>query len=253
MARSGSSPSAVAALAVAVRSASRALVAPASAKRTGGADPSERRRADERRRRRGRRPRRGDRGGAEPAGHQAPVPRQPQGRGRRHQVNLKTAPGVTLTPGDAARGRPRDLEDGLLRGRRRSRCDARPRRPGRRHLRRSRRSRRSARSTSPATTRSALDKINEVLDLKKEQILDLAKVKKNVEKINDLYVEKGFYLAEVTTRSSASTRPRSTSGSTSTRTPRSRCGGSTSSATRPSPTTSCARDRTQRGRACCRS
>ncbi len=43
----------------------------------------------------------------------------------------------------------------------------------------------------------ALTKINEVLDIKKDQILDLAKLKKNVEKIKDLYVEKGFYMAEV--------------------------------------------------------
>ena len=43
-----------------------------------------------------------------------------------------------------------------------------------------------------------LSKINEVLDIKKEQILDLAKLKKNQEKIKDLYVEKGFYMAEVT-------------------------------------------------------
>jgi outer membrane protein insertion porin family len=42
-----------------------------------------------------------------------------------------------------------------------------------------------------------LTKINEVLDIKKEQILDLAKIKKNVEKIRELYVEKGFYMAEV--------------------------------------------------------
>ena len=42
-----------------------------------------------------------------------------------------------------------------------------------------------------------IDKINEVLDLKKETILDPAKVKRNVEKIRDLYVEKGFYLADV--------------------------------------------------------
>ncbi len=44
----------------------------------------------------------------------------------------------------------------------------------------------------------ALSKINEILDIKREQILDLAKLKKNVEKIKDLYVEKGFYMAEVT-------------------------------------------------------
>jgi len=43
----------------------------------------------------------------------------------------------------------------------------------------------------------SLSKINEVLDLKKEQVLDLAKLKKNIQKIKQLYVEKGFYMAEV--------------------------------------------------------
>ena len=43
-----------------------------------------------------------------------------------------------------------------------------------------------------------LDKINEVLDLKKDTIYDPAKVKRNAEKIHDLYVEKGYYLARVT-------------------------------------------------------
>jgi outer membrane protein insertion porin family len=42
-----------------------------------------------------------------------------------------------------------------------------------------------------------LTKINEVLDIKKEQILDPAKIKKNVEKIRELYVQRGFYMAEV--------------------------------------------------------
>jgi outer membrane protein insertion porin family len=42
-----------------------------------------------------------------------------------------------------------------------------------------------------------LTKINEVLDIKKEQVLDLAKIKKNVEKIRDLYLQRGFYMAEV--------------------------------------------------------
>lgn len=42
-----------------------------------------------------------------------------------------------------------------------------------------------------------LDKINEVLDIKKDTIVDPSKVKRNVEKIKDLYVEKGYYLAEV--------------------------------------------------------
>ncbi len=43
----------------------------------------------------------------------------------------------------------------------------------------------------------SLSKINEVLDIKKDQILDLSKIKKNVEKIKDAYTEKGFYMAEV--------------------------------------------------------
>ncbi|PID38326.1 MAG: outer membrane protein assembly factor BamA [Deltaproteobacteria bacterium] len=42
-----------------------------------------------------------------------------------------------------------------------------------------------------------LDKINEVLDLRRNAILDISQVKRNVEKIRDLYTEKGFYLAEV--------------------------------------------------------
>ena len=45
-----------------------------------------------------------------------------------------------------------------------------------------------------------LDKINEVLDLKKDAILDVAQVKRNLEKIRDLYIEKGFYLADVSYR-----------------------------------------------------
>ena len=42
-----------------------------------------------------------------------------------------------------------------------------------------------------------LSKINEVLDIKKEQILDLAKIKKNVEKIRELYLQRGYYMADV--------------------------------------------------------
>lgn len=42
-----------------------------------------------------------------------------------------------------------------------------------------------------------LDKINEVLDLKRNAILDISQVKRNLQKIKDLYIEKGFYLAEV--------------------------------------------------------
>lgn len=42
-----------------------------------------------------------------------------------------------------------------------------------------------------------LDKINEVLDLKRDSILDVTKIKKNVEKVRELYVGKGYYLATV--------------------------------------------------------
>ncbi len=42
-----------------------------------------------------------------------------------------------------------------------------------------------------------LSKINEVLDLELDSIVDISKVKKNREKISDLYVQKGFYLATV--------------------------------------------------------
>ncbi len=42
-----------------------------------------------------------------------------------------------------------------------------------------------------------LDKINEVLDIKRDSILNVAKVKQNRQKIHDLYVEKGYYLASI--------------------------------------------------------
>jgi outer membrane protein insertion porin family len=42
-----------------------------------------------------------------------------------------------------------------------------------------------------------LDKINEVIDLELDTIVDISKVKKNRDKIADQYVQKGFYLATV--------------------------------------------------------
>jgi outer membrane protein insertion porin family len=42
-----------------------------------------------------------------------------------------------------------------------------------------------------------LSKINEVIDLELDTIIDIAKIKKNREKIADQYVQKGFYLATV--------------------------------------------------------
>jgi outer membrane protein insertion porin family len=42
-----------------------------------------------------------------------------------------------------------------------------------------------------------LEKINEVIDLELDTIVDIAKVKKNREKVADQYVQKGFYLATV--------------------------------------------------------
>lgn len=43
-----------------------------------------------------------------------------------------------------------------------------------------------------------LDKIKEVVDIQPLSVLDIGKIKKNAEKIHNLYVEKGFYLADVT-------------------------------------------------------
>lgn len=43
-----------------------------------------------------------------------------------------------------------------------------------------------------------LDDINEQLDLKLNQILDVGAVRDNVEKVKQLYVQKGFFLADVT-------------------------------------------------------
>ena len=42
-----------------------------------------------------------------------------------------------------------------------------------------------------------LSKINEVIDLEVDAIVDVSKVEKNRQKILDLYIEKGFYLATV--------------------------------------------------------
>ncbi len=42
-----------------------------------------------------------------------------------------------------------------------------------------------------------LEKINDVLDLKRDGILNITKIKANRTKINDLYVEEGYYLASV--------------------------------------------------------
>ena len=45
--------------------------------------------------------------------------------------------------------------------------------------------------------RVKLDDINEVLDLEKNEVLDLGKVAANVDKVRNLYAEQGFFLAEV--------------------------------------------------------
>jgi outer membrane protein insertion porin family len=42
-----------------------------------------------------------------------------------------------------------------------------------------------------------LDKLNEVIDLELDAIVDIGKIKKNREKIAEVYVQKGFYLATV--------------------------------------------------------
>jgi outer membrane protein insertion porin family len=43
----------------------------------------------------------------------------------------------------------------------------------------------------------SLDKINEVVDLDRDEVLDIAKVKANRDKIADLYIDEGYYLATV--------------------------------------------------------
>ncbi|HVV84895.1 MAG TPA: outer membrane protein assembly factor BamA [Kofleriaceae bacterium] len=43
----------------------------------------------------------------------------------------------------------------------------------------------------------SLDKINEVVDLDRDEVLDIGKVKQNRDKIADLYVDQGYYLATV--------------------------------------------------------
>ncbi len=43
-------------------------------------------------------------------------------------------------------------------------------------------------------------KIEEVIDIKSNSVLSVPKIKKNVEKIHDLYVEKGYFLADVSYR-----------------------------------------------------
>jgi outer membrane protein insertion porin family len=42
------------------------------------------------------------------------------------------------------------------------------------------------------------DKIKEVVDIKPLSVLDLAKIRKNADKIRELYIEKGYFLADVT-------------------------------------------------------
>ncbi|HUT99853.1 MAG TPA: outer membrane protein assembly factor BamA [Myxococcota bacterium] len=42
-----------------------------------------------------------------------------------------------------------------------------------------------------------LDKIKEVVDIQPLSVLDVAKIKKNAQKIKELYVEKGFFMADV--------------------------------------------------------
>ncbi|MBW1870550.1 MAG: outer membrane protein assembly factor BamA [Deltaproteobacteria bacterium] len=42
-----------------------------------------------------------------------------------------------------------------------------------------------------------LDKIKEVVDIQPLSVLDIGKIKQNAQKIRELYIEKGFYLAEV--------------------------------------------------------
>ncbi len=124
------------------------------------------------------------------------VPRQPQGReDDAIKVNLKTAPGVTLsqeTVRDDVRaiwktGFFEDVQVEVSEGKGGSvvapSCCAR--------------SPPSPRSTWPATTSCRSRRSTKRSTSRRTRSSTLAKIKKNVEKIKDAYVEKGFYMAEV--------------------------------------------------------
>ena len=104
-----------------------------------------------------------------------------------------------------------------------------------------------------AGTRARAVKVNEVIDVELDTIVDISKIKKNRDKIADQYVQKGFYLATVdyeirpvndtevdvwfTIDEKAKVKIRDVS----------------SSATRRSPTTSCATRSARAAPTCCRS
>ena len=163
------------------------------------------------------------------------------------------SPASSLDAGDAARRRPRDLEDGLLRGR-----------PGRGHRRAA--AARPGRIVFVLKEKPAIRKIyvagqrrgrprkiNEVLDLKKDT--DPRPVEGQEERREDQRPlrREGLLPRGGRLRAQAQRAPRSTSGSASTRTPRSRSARSTSSATTPSRRRAARRDRDPRGRAGSRS
>ncbi len=54
-----------------------------------------------------------------------------------------------------------------------------------------------AKISSRGHSEISLEKIKEVIDIKRLSVLDRTKIKSNAQKIKELYVEKGFYLADV--------------------------------------------------------
>ena len=181
-------------------------------------------------------------GGQRAAGDEAAVPRQPQGRGRRHPDQPQDRAGGDADPGDrSARTCGRSGRWATSRT-----CRSRsPRGEG---------GQRRAASSPSSSTRSRSSE-----DLRRRQRGGGAQQdqrgprpqegahprprqgeEERREDQSDLYVEKGYYLAEVTYEVKRATSSRSTSTSASTSTPRSRCGRSASSATSSIPDASCA-------------
>jgi outer membrane protein insertion porin family len=59
------------------------------------------------------------------------------------------------------------------------------------------------------------DKLNEAVEIKPNTILSVPAVRRSVQKIKDAYAEKGYFLADVESRSSRSATTRSSSSSRS--------------------------------------
>ena len=161
-------------------------------------------------------------------------------RTTRSASSCSTKPGTLLDAGEAARGLRAMWKMGFFAD---IDVEAEVARVGRRHadVRGQGEAVDPQGAASPATSELGLDKINEVLDLELDAILDVAKVKKNREKIARPLRPEGLLPRDGRLRGQAGQRGRGRRlVQASTRRPRSRSARSSSSATTRSPTTSCA-------------